>query len=165
MAFPISLPEELKIVCLWKGTAAALGAATVSKYISCKNANKVWILISHNFTTDTDLTAIGLKESTAVATTGAAVTATFPIWSQHVALYGDSDTWTRETDAASYTPIDPALYGDTSLIFEWDPAKHTAGYDCIAVAAAGGNAANNVHIFAFIEERYQQASPPSAIID
>lgn len=161
-----TFPEVFKAVCLYKGAANTLGAAGVTDYICCKNAHKVWFLISHNGTTDTDLTAIGLKEATTVAAgTSANVAATFPIWSIHQASYLTADTWTRETDAAAYTPIDPALYGDTTLLFEWDPAKHTAGYDCIAVRCAGGDAANNVHVWAFIEERYAQVSPPSAIVD
>lgn len=161
-----TFPEKYKVVCLYKGAANTLGAAGVTDYICCKNAHRVWFLISHNGTTDTDLTAIGLKEATLVdGVTSANVAATFPIWSISAASYLTADTWTRETDAASYTPIDPAAKGDTSLLFEWDPAKHTAGYDCIAVRCAGGDAANWVHIFAFIETRYPQDSPPSAIID
>jgi hypothetical protein len=156
----------LKIVCLYKGAAATLGAAGYTDYVCLKNAHRVWFLISHSGANDTDLTAIGLEESTDVAAgTKAAVTETFPIWSIHAASYLTGDTWTRETDAAAYTPIDPALYGDTTLLFEWDPTKHTAGYDCIAVRCAGGHANNNINVWAFMETRYVQASPPAAIVD
>lgn len=158
-----TLPEVFKVVCMYKGSP---DSAVISDYICCKNAHKVWILLSHEGATDTDVTAVALKEATDVAGgTSAAVTATFPIWSIHQATYSTADTWTRETNAAAYTPIDPALYGATSLIFEWDPALHTAGYDCLAVTWAGGNAANSWQIWAFIDERYAQVSPPSAIVD
>jgi hypothetical protein len=158
-----TLLENRKIVCLYKG---APSAATYSDTICCKNAHRVTILMSHYGTNDTDVTAVGLTEATDVASgTAAAVTATFPIWSIHAASYLTADTWTRETDAASYTPIDPALYGQTSLMFEWDPSKHTSGYDCIRVGWAGGHANNFWEVWAIIEDRYPQASPPSAIVD
>jgi hypothetical protein len=50
-------------------------------------------------------------------------------------------------------------------VIEWDPAKHSAGYDCITLADSGGNAGNLVSVYALIAERYPQATPPSAIID
>lgn len=158
--------EDFKVVTLFIGAADTLGTATVSDYICCKNAHKVWIMLQHFGSTDTDLTAIGLKEATDVAAgTAANVAVTFPIWSKDQASYLTADSWDRETDATAYTPLDPATVGQTRLLFEWDPAKHTAGYDCIALRCAGGNSANFVVVNAFIQERYHQADPPSAIID
>jgi hypothetical protein len=72
----------------------------------------------------------------------------------------------RQTDAAAYA-IDPATQNPVLLVFEWDPAKHTAGYDCITLAkgGAGGHSSNVVSAYAFLAERFPQATPPSAIID
>jgi len=162
----MNLVEDLKVVTLFIGAADTLGTATVSDYICCKNAHKVWILFQHFGTTDTDVAAIGLQEATDVAAgTSAAVTATMPIWSKDQASYLTSAAWDRETDAATWTPLDPATVGQTRLIFEWDPAKHTAGYDCIALRCTGGNSANFVVVNAFIQERFHQADPPSPIVD
>ena len=156
-----SLPENLKIVRVQQVVAA--NAFTMSDYISCKNAHKVWFLINHAGATDTDL-VLALDEATDVAAgTHAAVTATFPIW-QDIDHGTSSDALVRLADAAG-TTIDPATEGAALTIFEWDPALHTAGYDCIAVSGSGGDASNTVAIFAFIEERYPQAIPPSAIVD
>lgn len=156
-----SLPEKYKIVRVQQTVAA--NSFTLSDYISCKNAHKVWFLINHAGATDTDIT-FALDEATAVAgTTHAAVTATFPIW-EDADAGTSSDTLVRQTDAASLV-IDPATEGASMSIIEWDPAKHTSGYDCIAVSGSGGNASNTVTIFALIEERYPQATPPTAITD
>ena len=156
-----SLPELFKIVRVQQ--VAAANAFTMSDYISCKNAHRVWFLINHAGATDTDIT-FALNEATDVAAgTNAAVTATFPIWED--ADHGtSSDALARQTDAASLV-IDPATEGASMSIIEWDPALHTAGYDCIAVSGSGGNASNTVAIFAFIEERYPQVTPPTAITD
>ena len=156
-----SLPENLKIVRVQQTVAA--NSFTMSDYISCKNAHKVWFLINHAGATDTDIT-FALNEATAVAAgTNAAVSATFPIW-EDADAGTTSDALVRQTDAASLV-IDPATEGSSMSIIEWDPAKHTAGYDCIAVSGSGGNASDTVTIVAFIEERFAQATPPSAIVD
>jgi len=161
MPLPISFPENYKLVRVQ--TVVAASAFSLSDYVSCKNALKVWFIVSHAGATDTDLT-IGLTEATDVAGgTSAAVTATLPIWKDPD--HGtSSDGLVRATDAATDV-IDPATEGSQLMEIEWDPAKHTAGYDCIAVSGSGGNAANTVVVFAVIAERYQQASLPSAIVD
>ncbi len=155
-----SLPEQCKIV-LVNNTA---GNAVACDYICCKNAHKVWFLIFHAGANDTDLT-LGLQEAVDVAATGgaSAVTATFPIW-KDVDAGASSDLLVRQSDAASLV-IDPATQNPVLAIFEWDPAKHTPGYDCISVSDSGGHANNTVQIIAFILERYQADQPPSAIID
>lgn len=153
-------PETHKIV--WALNGGAANSFTCDT-VCCKNAKKVWFLIKHKGTTDTDLT-LSLKEATDVASgTNRAVTATFPIWAD-VDHGTSSDTLVRQSDAASYT-IDPALEGPTLVVLEWDPAKHTDGYDCVYVVGSGGNASNTVDIVAIVEMKYQQASLPSVIID
>jgi len=141
----------------------AANAATYD-YICCKNAHKVWFVIQHyGGGGDTDL-VLSLKEATDVAAgTSAAVTATFPIWSD-IDAGTASDGLVRQTDAANYT-IDTGAGADYLTVLEWDPAKHTAGYDCISVVDTGGNASNIVSVLAVIQERYPADQPPSAIID
>ena len=160
MAFPWSLAENLKIVLLNSNTAANAVACDV---VSCKNAHKVWFLVHHTGANDTDLT-LTLTEATDVAAgTNSTVTATCPIW-EDADAGATSDTLVRQTDAAALT-IDPATENPYVGIIEWDPAKHSAGYDCIYLADANGHAGNVCSIWAFIAERYPQATPPSAIID
>lgn len=153
--------ERFKIVRIQQTVAA--NAFTLSDYLCMKNVKRATFIVSHAGTNDTDLT-VGLDEATAVAgSTHAAVTATFPI--QVDIDHGiTSDILVRQTDAASYA-IDPATSGSAIVVMEWDPAKHTDGYDCIAVTGSGGHGSNTVTVFAILEMKYQQASLPSCIID
>lgn len=161
MAFPFSLPENCKLVIM---DAPCLANAISADYICCKNAHKVWFVVQHyGGGGDTDL-VLSLTEATNVAAgTTSAVTATFPIWVD-VDAGTASDALVRQTDAYNYT-IDTGAGADCLLVFEWDPAKHTAGYDCVTLTATGGNASNYVSLLAVMAERYQQATPPTAITD
>jgi hypothetical protein len=153
--------ENLHIVRVQQ--TAAANAFTMSDYICTKNLKRVVFIVSHAGANDTDLT-IGLDEATAVAAgTHAAVTATVPI-ARDIDHGTSSDTLVRATDAASFV-IDPATMGSIVLVMEWDPAKHTSGYDCIAVSGSGGHGSNTVTIFALGEAKYEQASLPTVITD
>ncbi len=166
MALPIALPEHFKIVIV-----APIAAANAVAYdtINCKNALKVWFLITHTGSNNTDMT-ITLNESTDVAgSTSTTVTATVPIWRDEDAGTA-SDALVRDaTDAATVT-IDADASANQLIVIEWDPAKFTttAGgvdYDSIFFSDTGGHGSNNVTVIAIIETRYPQATPPSAIID
>lgn len=162
MSFPFSLPENCKIVKLYGG--ATNGHSSGTDFISCKNAHKVWI-VGYTWGTTATTYVVSLLEATDVAAgTQAAVTATFPQWK--VIATTSTDALTRvATDAASLT-IDPDGTDTTMLyVLEWDPAKFTAGYDCLAVDGTTGDAADYTVILAFIEERYKQALAPAAITD
>jgi len=153
--------ERFKIVRVQ--TVVAANGFAMSDYVSMKNVKHATFVISHAGATDTDLT-VGLDEATAVAAgTHRSVTAVFPILVD-IDHGVTSDILVRQTDAVSFT-IDPATMGPAIVVFEWDPAKHTEGYDCIAVSGSGGNASDTVVVFAILEMKYQQASLPSCIID
>jgi hypothetical protein len=159
----LSLPENFKIVSLYGGPSDG-SITTMSDWISCKNAQKVWIVGYYYGTTATTF-PVTMYEATAVAGTGSAIiTATWPIWK--VSSTTSTDALTRQTDAAILT-IDPDGVGTSPMlfVFEWDPSKFSAGFDCLAVKGLTGNAADNVSILAYIQERYGQAAPPSAIVD
>lgn len=157
-----TLPEHCKLVMMDAPVAAD---SLACDYICCKNAHRVWFVIQHyGQGGDTNL-VLSLTEATNVAAgTTSAVTATFPIWSD-TAASTTSDTMVRRTDAASYTIDTTGTDADELVVIEWDPAKHTAGYDCITVSDTGGNASNIVSVLAVIQERYPGDQPPSAIID
>jgi len=157
MAF--TFPEQCKIVNV---AIPQAGNAVTYDILSCKNAHKIWFIVTMDYAADTD-GLYSLVESTDVAgTTTAAVTATFPIWYNQA--LATSDTLVRTTDAASYT-IDTGHGTDEMFVFEWDPAKHTAGYDCIQMADSGANASNYVSCIAVIQERYPGDPPPTSITD
>jgi hypothetical protein len=162
-----TLPESLKIVGggpgLGAGPIVAANALGTGDFVCMKNVHKAWAVIVHQGANDTDLT-VELREATDVAGgTAADVTATLPIWAD-VDFGTQSDALSRQTDAATYA-IDPATESPIILVIEWDPAKHTAGYDCIAVKGNNGHASNNVCVLWFLETRYPADQPPTAITD
>lgn len=169
MASSLSLPEQFKIVQV----AASQAADSVTyDVICCKNAHKVWFIVQQDYTADTDIT-FSLVECTDVAGgTTNAVTTAFPVWY-------DVDVAAATTGAAATTHIDALTLitsgyshkmdtgaGKAQLcVIEWDPSKHTAGYDCIQLADANGNNSNYVTALAIIQERYPQGTPPSSVVD
>jgi hypothetical protein len=103
-----------------------------------------------------------MNEATAVLPSdAAAVTATFPIWSNLDCAA--SDTLVRRTNAATYTTNTGVKH--KIVIFEWDPALHTAGYDCVAVTSGASAATNIVSAMYYIVERYPGPTPPASITD
>ncbi len=155
------LPEHCKIVNIGKPSAAN---GLTCDYVSCKDAEKVWFLIQHAGASDTDLT-LTLNESTAVGGTTAAVTATCPIW-QNVTVGTTNDALARVATDACVVTIDTTTNKNQLAVIEWDPAKHTAGYDCISLAESGGDGSNFVAVTAIIQSRLPHAGgPPSAIVD
>jgi hypothetical protein len=159
-----NFPEEFKLVL--GGSVLPIQAAnalSTGDYICCKNVQKAWAVITHQGANDTDL-VLEFSEATDVAGSGAAdVTKTVPNWRDNDAGTG-SDTLVKQTDAATVT-IDPATQNPVLVVMEWDPAKFTAGYDCIAVKGNNGHGSNNVHVLWILEMRYADNQPPSVIID
>ena len=153
-----TLPEHCKIVNVAQSQVAT---AVTYDVICCKNAHKVWFLITQLYVADTDLT-VSLVEAATVDGSTTAVTATFPIWAD--VDIASVDALVRQTDAASFS-IDTGAGKNQLVVIEWDPAKHTAGYDCIGLADAGGHASNYVTALAIIQTRYPGDPPPTAITD
>lgn len=154
-----TLPEGCKIVEAIAPKTDAAG--TTGDYISCKYAHRVYVVI-HLTQGAANTVAYGLNEATAVLPSGAAaVTATFPIWSNLDCAA--SDTLVRQTDAATYTT--DAGQKHKQVIFEWDPAKFSSGCDCLAVTSGASNAGNIVEAMYYIASRYPGDQPPAAITD
>ncbi len=153
-----TLPENCKLVNV---APSQVATAVTYDVISCKTAHKVWFIVTQLYAADTDLT-LSLIEATSVDGSTTAVTATFPIW-QDVDV-SSVDLMTRATDAASVV-FDTTANKSQMIVIEWDPSKHTAGYDCIGLADTGGNASNYVTAIAVIQSRYPGDQPPSAIIN
>jgi len=169
MTSPISLPEMFKIVNI---APSQVANAVTYDAICCKNAHKVWFIITQLYVADTDIT-FSLVEGTDVAMgTTAAVTKAFPVWynadvaaaTASAAATTHIDALTKITSGASHE-FDTSLHKSQMCVIEWDPAKHTSGYDCIRLTDAGGSASNYVTAIAIIQERYPQANPPCAVVD
>lgn len=158
----MKIPQGIKPVVLYGGATNG-SITTMSDWISCKNAHRVWI-VGYTWGANATTFPITMYEATAVAGTSSdIITATWPIWKGIVTT--SLDTLTRQTDAAILT-IDPDGTDATMLfVFEWDPAKASADHDCLAVKGGTGHANDYCVILAFIQERYPSVTPPSAIID
>ena len=158
MSYPWSLAQNLKIVAAINPSA---GAAVTGDYVCLKNAHKCWVLIGSSGGNATAAT-FGINEATAVAPTAAGASAAlFPNWINNSCAV--TDTLVKNADAATVTT--DGLATPKLIVIEVDPALLTAGYDCIAVTEGASNAANITAAVYLIAERYQQATPPSAILD
>ncbi len=156
----VLIPEVFKIVC---GTPiATTNGGIVCDYVSLKNCHRVTIVcellqaVSH-------ATTLGLNEATAVDGTGAAaVTATMPIWKN--ADVSASDTLVKGTDAATVSASAGAT--NQQIILTFDPVKLSSGFDCIAATLSDSSQATNFcSVVYFLETRFPQQTPPSAIVD
>ena len=148
-----SLPENCKIVKLFGGATNGFSSHTAgADYISCKNAHKVWF-VGYTWGTTATTLVLELFEATAVdGTDHQAIAKTHPQWK--VISTTSLDLLVQQTDAATLT-IDPDGTDSTLLfVLEWDPAKFSAGFDCITVVGTTGDAADYIVLLAFIQERY-----------
>ncbi len=156
----MNLPESFKIV-------QALAPVTTNggktgDYVSLKNCHKAHVVV--NLTQAVGhATQLSIKEATAVAPTGAqAMTATVPIWENEDCAA--SDTLVKQTDAANVSVS--ADIKNKQIVMEIDPAKLTAGYDCIAAVLSDSSQVSNIASITYLlETRYPQATPPPAITD
>ena len=131
-------------------------------YISVKNAHRVTIVVDL-LQAASHTTALTVNVATSVAAAGAtAMVATVPIWKN--ADISSTDTLVRGTDAV--TVLATAGATNQQLVMEIPIAKLAAGYDCIAAILDNSSQANNYAVVNyFIETRYPQATPPTAIDD
>lgn len=162
MSRPFQIPANLKPVSLFnpKTTNAALS----SQVVSLKNAVKAFAVFK--FTNAVGFaSAPTLKQATDIAAATNKAGPAVPIWvNEDLAA---SDTLVKEVaDAASFAVADDIK--NKMVVFEIDPARLdvSGGYDCVYFTIATSSQATNfVSADLFILPAYQQATPPSAILD
>lgn len=160
MAF-VTVPEKYKMVAALNPATDAAGRT--GAYVSLKNVNLAYIVV-HITQGNAATIALSINQATAVAGTSAkAITASVPIWSN--LDVSASDALVRRTDAVSYTT--DAGVKNKIVVFQIDPATLDVanGFDCIAVVTGSSNVANITQAVYLLDERYQQATPPTAITD
>lgn len=157
----LSFPQEFKIV---EAMAPATDAAgRTSDYVSLKNVEKAWIVIS---ITQGNAATIALTPQQATTVAGGSVKVlanAVPIWSNLDT--GTNDTLIKRTDAVNYTT--DAAVKNKQVIFEIDP-RHLdveGGFDCISFTTGASNAANITAAQFILQTKYPQATPPAAITD
>ena len=158
----ICLPEYFKIVTALAATTT--NGALTGDYVSLKNAKSCTIVVNLKQAA-AHATAISVEQATKVDATGTKViTNAVPIWANED--ISTTDTLVRQTDAVNYTITADA--NDKLIVFQIDPATLDVanGFDCITVKTA---ASTEVSDFAsaiyYIETKYAQVTPPTAITD
>ena len=158
-----SLPEEYKIVDVTAGCVTTNGGVTTD-IVSLKNAHKAWLMFQLTQAVG-HATALVPWQCTNVAAGGAKVlTNVVPIWANEDTAA--SDALVAQTAAVNYTVTNDIK--KKQVIFEIDPATLDVanGFDCIKVVIADSSQATDFVAGQFVlQERYKQATPPSAIID
>lgn len=160
----IYLPENFKIVDATAGPVTTNGGVT-GDYVSLKNVKYAWLVLQFTQAVG-HATVIQPQVATAVAPTGAvSITFNADIWSNLAT--GTDDTLVARTAAASYTL--GAGIAKMQVVIGIDPAKcqaQGANYDVIGFTVSDSSQATNfVSGQFFLEMKYQQATPPSAIVD
>lgn len=156
----LQIPENCVIVESHKPqTLASVGTGD---YISCKNAKRVFVVFHLAYGADDDITMTLYEATTVAAGSAAAITATMPIW--ECADPATSDAFTRKTDAATFD-VDTGSGKDRIAIMQWDPAKFSDGFDCLALNLSNSSASNVGHAYFVIEPAYAEDAVPSFITD
>jgi len=157
----LSLPVQVPSVQVLNPAADAAGRT--STYVSLKNATRatfVFEITQGNAAT----ILLSLLQASAVAGTGSKAGPTAKVWA--CADTSASDALVAQTDGATFT-TDAGLKNKRVMIqvdaIQLDVAN---GFDCVAVSTGASNAANITSCTVFLSgERYQQTTPPSAIVD
>ena len=156
----ICLPEVTKIV---EAITPQAGAGITGDYVSLKNVHRAFVVV-HIAQAAVNTVAISIEQASAVAPTGSKViTNTVPIWANEDCVA--SDALVRQTDAVDFTTS--AAQKHKIVVFQIDPTTLDLanGFDCITVKTGASDATNITAAQYYLCERYQQATPPSAIID
>lgn len=161
MARQYSLPQHTKIVQMFYPQTT--NGTLTSQVISLKNAHKAWVVL--DFTQAVGhATTPTLVQATSIAGTTNKAGPTVPIWANEDCAA--TDTLVKKTDAASYAVTNDVKH--KQVVFEIDPSRLDVsnGYDCIYFTIATSSQATNfVSAAAYLDNRYKQATPPTAILD
>lgn len=161
MARQFQIPANLKPVQMFspKTTNASLS----SQVISLKNAHKAWVVFEFTQAVG-HATTPTLIQASAIAGTGNKAGPTVDIWANEDTAA--TDTLVKKTAGASYAVTNDIK--NKQVVFEIDPTRLDVnnGFDCIYFTIATSSQATNfVSATAYLLPAYQQATPPSAILD
>ena len=158
MTFPMSLPEDCKIVDMSAGPVTTNGGVT-SDYINLGLCHKAWVYVQLTQAVG-HATVISMRQAQDAATTGAeAISNAVEIWANEDTAA--SDTLVRQTAAKTYTVTNDVK--KKLIVFEIDPAKldinNSDAYLHFTVSDSS-QATNFVSAVAILQSRYSQASVP-----
>ncbi|MEN6567193.1 MAG: hypothetical protein ABFC57_12935 [Veillonellales bacterium] len=154
------LPENCKIITALAPAADAAGRTGAA--VSLKNVNRAWVLF--NVTQGNAATInLSVQQAASIAGTPKALTNATQIWAN--VDVSANDTLVRQTNDVSFTT--DAGVKNKLVAFQINPTElDTAnGYDCITVVTGASNAANITSAMFILDMKYQEATPPTAVID
>ena len=158
-----SLTEEYKIVNI---IIPQTGGAVTGDYVSVKGYHKIAFIVSFNGLGNVATMDVHLYGATAVLPGGVVVDLALVNWWRlqgTAAAMALTDTLTK--GAAGVTVITSTASLDSLIVIEVDPMDYPL-YDVFTIRCDASNALNFVSCVAVLGPgRYQQATPPSAIID
>lgn len=153
-------PEVSKIVEAIP--ASTNDAALTGDYIKVDHG--MLMIVVESAGTHASAQAITIEQATSAAAGGSkAITTVVPIWSNLDTSL--TDTLVRRTDAVSYTT--DATAKNKMVVFFVDPAglDLANGFHWVTVKVAISNVGNVVSAqYYIVNHRYQQATPPTAIV-
>jgi len=158
----LCLPENLKIVQL--ASPETTNGGKTSDCISLRDALRCWIVVELTQAVG-HATLLTPQQCTGILPAGAkALSQNTPIWANEDC--GASDTLVAQTAAKNFTVA--ATIKDKQVVFQIDPAAldQAGGFDCVQIVAADSSQATNFwSVTAYLQNRYPQATPPTAITD
>jgi hypothetical protein len=162
MAYPFELPSIYKIVDATGGPITT-NAAITGKYISVKNAHRIWLVMQFISPGAGFASTIIPIKCTSIAGAGpTALTSVYPIWSNLAT--GTNDTLVVRTPAVSYAIT--AVQTPIVVVMEFDPEAefNDTGYNTLSFTMATSSQATNYCCgLWFIATRFPQATPPTAV--
>jgi len=160
-----ALPEIGKVVNI---IPASHAAAVVGDVVSLKNYHKAYFIFQYNGSGAANTVSVHLYGGATVAGIVAANLTLYNWWVLNATTAGMllTDTLTKGA-VGTVAVVTSVANQDMLLVIEVDPADYEAlGYDCFTIQTDASNAANWQNCIAvLVPGRYQQATPPSAIID
>lgn len=159
MSRQISMPAQFPPVQLLAGATDAAGRT--SNYVSLKNMLKAWIVCEVAQGNAAQVTFSPLQAQDVSGTNSKAVNSV-PNWANEDCA--TSDSLVAQALAASYQT--GAATKNKIVVFEIDPATAldiAGGFDCIGVSTSASNAGNVTSAQIYGLNRYQQATPPTAL--
>lgn len=158
-----TLPEMYKIVDA-VGGCITTNATVTGLGVTVKNATWVWLVVNYTQSTG-HATTMTIQEATTVAGGSAKTTiAAHQIWFN--ASTAATDTLVRQTDATSFALS--AGVAKMQVVWGIDPATMDIAnnFDCLLFTQpTSAQAANFISANWYLQMRYAQATPPTAVID
>ena len=159
---PNRLVETHKIVT---GLAGQVPSSSTPDYVSLKHYTHLTAIITVDNATTVTGSAITLHQATAVAGTGEKALPFSRVWAN---LDTSASDELVETAVVSNTFTPPTTNNlNSQFVIEVDASELDTnnGFDCIRVGTANATAQSVSVVYVLGGSRYQQATPPSAIID